>query len=403
MTSSAPHRRVAKRAVTLTSWRTLLHDPLAKLSAAVPNLLLTGGGEWSADIAMPPHLIEAAQRAISSRPQYTHEYGLLPLREAIAAKLDSENGIAVDPETEIVVTNGATEAICDVMLTLVEPGDEVIFGDPYYLSIYQPNVHLAGGTVVNVPTSPGDQFRLDPDAVAHAITSRTKMIVITSPENPTGAVLDRDRLQRILDLAARHDLLLVADEMYEKFVYGVSHASMAALPGARERTVTLNGFSKTYGLTGYRLGYAAGPRWIIEHLAKVRYATSLCANEVSQRVGLAALLGPQDWIQPIVSAYEESMRIFVEGFNAIDGVTAHTPDGAIYVFPNLAAFGMNSVDMTKYLIMEAGVANRPGSYFGSGGEGFVRFNISPIRSVAVEVMSRVTGALARVAARLIPR
>lgn len=384
---------VAARAAALTNWRALLHDPLARLSAEAPDLLLTGGGEWSTDIPMPQHLTEAAERAIRSRPQYTHEYGLLPLREAIAAKLRSENGIAADPETEIVVTNGATEAICDAMLTLVEPGDEVISGDPYYLSIYEPNVLLAGGRVVNVPTRAADAFRLDPDGVASAITERTKLIVITSPENPTGAILGLDALQAIVDLANRHDLFLIVDEMYERFVYGVKHVSLASLPGAADRTVTINGFSKTYGLTGYRIGYAAGPRRIIEHLAKVRYATSLCANEVSQRVALAALNGPQEWIEPIVAAYAESMGVFVDGLNAVEGVRAHTPDGAIYVFPNLASFGMPSVEMTKYLIRTARVANRPGSYFGAGGEGYVRFNISPIRSVAEEVIRRVASAL----------
>jgi aspartate/methionine/tyrosine aminotransferase len=388
--------KISARANRLVDWRALLHDPLAKISATVPDMILTGGGEWSTEIEMPEHLVAAAQAAIRGRPQYTDGYGIMPLRSAIARKLSEENGIEADPESEIVVTNGGTEAICNAILALVDPGDEVILGDPYYLAIYQPNVLLANGKLVNVPTGEKRYFRLDPDAVEAAITPKTKVICVTTPDNPTGASLSREILERIADIAERHDLLIIADEMYEKFVYdGREHVSIASLPSARERTITVNGFSKTYGLTGYRIGFLTGPRALIQQIAKIRNATSLCASEVSQKVALAALEGPQEWLQPILEAYEESRNVFVDGLGRIEGVRITPPDGAIYVFPNIEPFGMTSDEMTKYLLREARVANRPGSYFGPAGEGYVRFNITPTMPIAKEAVSRVQEALDR--------
>ncbi len=382
-----PRPAISKRAAAVPNWRELYHQSIGQASGAAKDLLLTGGGEWSTEIAMPDHLIAAATDAVRSRPQYTSELGIAPLREAISRKLQAENGIVVNPETGIVVTSGATEAICTTILALVDPGDEVLFGDPYYMAIYRPNVVLAGGTVVNVPTSAADNFRIDPDDLEAAVTDRTKLIVLTSPENPTGAVLSEDALLRVAEIADRHDLLIISDEMYEKFVYdGRKCTSIASFGQASDRTITINGFSKTYGLTGYRVGYVAGPPDYVRTIAEIRAATSLCASEVSQRVALAAQEGPQDWLPPIIKRYEEARNTLVAGFNSIDGVEAPSPDGAIYVFPDMSSFGMSSMDLTLYLIRTAEVANRPGTYFGDAGEGYVRFNIPPNQSTAEEVV-----------------
>jgi aspartate/methionine/tyrosine aminotransferase len=387
----------AARTDRLTNWRDKLHDPLARLSEGLPDLLLTGGGEWSTDIAMPPHLIDAAMTAIQGRPQYTSEFGLLSLREAVARKLYEENGIRVSAD-EVLLTGGATEAISSVLLALVDADDEVIIGDPAYVPIYQPNVLLAGGRMVTVNVAADVNFRIDPAAIEEVITPRSKLIVVTSPENPTGAVLDREALERIAAIAERNDLLIVSDEIYEKFVYdGREHVSTASLPSAAPRTVTVNGFSKTYGLTGYRIGYLAGPRRLVREIAKVRAALSLCASEVSQRVALAALEGPQGWLRPILEGYAQSRDILVDGISRIEGVTVPSPDGAIYVLPDVSAFGRSSFDMTTYILENARVANRPGSYFGAAGEGRVRFNIPAHPDVARQVVGRLEESLSRLA------
>jgi aspartate/methionine/tyrosine aminotransferase len=346
---------------------------------------------------MPPHLIDAAISATQGRPQYTSEFGLLPLREAVARKLAEENGVNVTAD-EVLLTGGATEAISSVLLALVDADDEVIIGDPAYVPIYQPNVLLAGGRLVTVNVAAEENFRIDPAAIEEVITPRSKLIIVTSPENPTGAVLDRETLEKIVAIAERNDLLIVSDEIYEKFVYdGRKHVSTALLPGASPRTITINGFSKTYGLTGYRIGYLAGPRALVREIAKVRAALSLCASEVSQRVALAALEGPQQWLQPILQGYAQSRDILVDGISRIEGVTIPSPDGAIYVLPDVSSFGRSSFDMTVYILQDARVANRPGAYFGAAGEGRVRFNIPAHPDVARQVVSRLEESLGRLA------
>jgi aspartate/methionine/tyrosine aminotransferase len=386
--------KIATRATVLPNWREEVHAPLANAALGLTDVLLTGGGEWSTEIPMPEHLIEAACQAVRGRPQYTSEYGLSELQAAIARKLADENGITVNPTTEVLVTNGATEAISCCMLALVEPGDEIIVGDPYYMAIYKPNALMNGGHLVTVENDREAHFRFDPERVRAAITPRTKLLVLTSPDNPTGACLPRETLQELARVAEEHDLIVLSDEIYEKFVYdGNSHVSMASLPGCRDRTVVINGFSKTYGLTGYRVGYVAGPRSLVREIAKVRSAISLCANEVSQRVALAALDGPQDWLPPIIDAYAEARNILVEGLGAIVGVDITPPDGAIYVFPHMGSYGLSSMEMSKYLLRRARVATRPGSYFGPSGEGYVRFNIAPNAETARAVVERVGEAL----------
>jgi aspartate/methionine/tyrosine aminotransferase len=378
----------------LTDWRAEMQDRLGQLQASAPDLILTGGGEWSTDIAMPSHLVEAAERAVRGRPQYTTSAGIRELRAAISDKLKAENGITCDPDEEIVVTASATEAVNVTLRTLLSPGDEVIVGDPYYLALYRANFDLAGADPVFVPCAAEQNFHLPTSTLRDYVTERTKAIVITSPENPTGAVLSRSELEQVAEVALERGLWVIADDMYERFVYdGHQHVSFASLPGIAAQTVTINGFSKTYGLTGYRVGYVAGPADTVRQIAKVHATTTLCASEVSQRVALAALQGPQDWIDPIVERYSRARLEMARGFNALDGVSCPIPDGAIYVFPDFASYGMTSMQMAEHLIRSARVANRPGRYFGDRAEGRVRFNIPPDVEVASEVVRRVKAAL----------
>lgn len=379
----------------LTDWRAEMQDRLGQLQAAAPDLILTGGGEWSTEIAMPSHLIEAAERAVRGRPQYTTSHGIRELRTAISDKLKAENDIACDPDEEIVVTASATEAVNVTLRTLLAPGDEVIVGDPYYLTLYRANFDLAGAHPVFVPCAAERSFHLPAAILRDYVTERTKAIVITSPENPTGAVLSRSELEQIAEVALEHGLWVVADDMYERFVYGGrEHVSLASLPDIAAQTVTINGFSKTYGLTGYRVGYVAGPADAVRQIAKVHATTTLCASEVSQRVALAALQGPQDWIDPIVELYSRARLELTRGLDDLPGVSCPLPDGAIYVLPDFASFGMTSMQMAEYLTQVARVANRPGHYFGDRAKGRVRFNIPPDVELAKEVVRRVRTALA---------
>ena len=387
---------LSRRVRDLPDWRTLFQNRLSRAAKGADDLLLTGGGEWSTEIDMPRHLIDAANDAVHGRPQYTDSYGIAPLRDAIAQKLEHENGIAVDATSEIVVTSGATEAICVAMLGLLDPGDEVIFGDPYYMAIYRPNVELSGARLVNVRTEESASWRIDPAAIESSITERTKAIVLTSPENPTGAVPTHDQLKEIARIALERDLVIVSDEMYEKFLYdGRQHFSIASFPEAAGRTITINGFSKTYGLTGYRVGYLAGPRALVSELAKIRAATTLCASEVSQRVALAALEGPQAWLPEIINEYERARDRFVEVFGGIDGLSVAPPDGAIYIFANVSQLPGDSMTIAEYFIREARVMCRPGTYFGAAGEGYVRFNMTTDLDMVDEIGRRVSKAVAR--------
>jgi len=379
----------------LPNWRELMNDPLGKIAAGAKDLLLASAGEWSADIPMPDHMIEAAVASVQGRPSYTNSMGLIELREAIAEKLVQENGLRwYDPGDEILVTSSATEAACITVRALLSPGDEIIFGDPYYLGLYQGNVDMAGAKSVFVPCYADNSFRLTAEGVREAITPNTKVLVVTSPENPTGATVTPEGMEELAQIALENDLWVISDEVYEKFVYdGRKHASMACIPGMAERTITINGFSKSFGMTGYRIGYVAGPASIVRELAKIHVVTTLCASELSQRVGMAALRGPQDWLDAIVAQYGAARTAMVDGLNAIPGVTCPSPDGAIYVLPDFSAYGMTDMEMSAFLIEHARVNVRPGTYFGSQGKDRVRFNITAHLDVAQEVVRRIKEAL----------
>lgn len=327
------------------------------------------------DFDTPSHIKEAAKLALDEgHTAYTSNYGLLELRRAISEKLRIENGIDADPERQIIVTVGANEAVLMAMLGLLNPDDEVLIPDPMWLH-YPYCARLAGVRVVSVPLSQERGFELDPDEFKSRITARTRMVVLNSPHNPTGAVWSREAIKEITSLAEEHDLLVLSDEIYERILYeGAEHISPGSLPEGEGRTLTIGGFSKSYAMTGWRLGYVAAPSWIIDVLIRVHQYTTVCATSFAQYGALAALTGPQECVEEMVAQYRERRQVVIDGFSEIDGQALVPPRGAFYAFPRVSALGESSVQVAEELLRGANVAVVPGVAFGENGEGHIRIS-----------------------------
>jgi len=344
-------------------------------SISAPGMINLASG--TPDFATPPHVVEAGQRAIAEgKTVYTAWAGLPALREAIAEQLRREKGLSVDPANEIIVTAGSQAAMLTVTLALLDPGDEVLVPTPFY-DEYRRDIMLAGATMVPVPTRLEDNFEVDPDALERAVTPRTKAMILISPSNPTGAVIERATLERIAALAQRHDLLVIWDELYERFVYdGFQHVSLAALPGMWERTVVINGFSKCYGMTGWRIGYVAAGRAISDALLPIAHGMTICAPSMAQYAALAAITGPSDWFDEILAEYDRRRRLWIQALDAM-GLPYGRPRGAYYIMPNIGSTGLSSQQFAKALREEANVM-----IGGAGGatdpfnEGFVRCSLA---------------------------
>lgn len=304
------------------------------------------------------------------RTAYTGNSGLLELRQAVAADLRRRYGLAYDPEAELLVTVGVSEGLDLAMRALLDAGDEVLIPQPCYVA-YPPCVALAGGVAVPLATTAGEGFVPRRAALAAAVTPRTKAIVLNYPGNPTGAVAARADLEAIAAVAAEHDLIVVSDEIYDRLSYDAPHVAFASLPGMRERTLLLNGFSKAHGMTGWRVGYAAGPAPLIGAMTKIHQYTALCASRQAQEAAIEALRVPDRDIQAMVDDYDGRRRCFVAGLNRI-GLPCHLPAGAFYAFPSIAGTGLSSQAFAERLLLEARVAVVPGDAFGLGGEGHVR-------------------------------
>lgn len=302
-----------------------LRDQFFAAARGIPDLIGLGRGD--PDFATPPHIVEAARRALDQGfTHYTHWRGMPELRAAIARKLDRENGLSVDPDTEVVVTSGAQEAVYIAMQLLLDPGDQVLIADPHY-SGYDAAIELAGGAVVPVPTYERDNFELRPELLEASISPRARLLLLVTPNNPSGDVVSRERCEAIARIAERHNLVVVADELYENFIYdGSHHISFASLPGMRARTITINGFSKTYAMTGFRLGYVAGPAEFMRLIGELKYAISICAPAAAQMAGLAALEGPQDVVREMSREYDERRRFLLSALDGM-GLTYGTPRG----------------------------------------------------------------------------
>lgn len=342
------------------------------------------------DFATPENIREAAKKAIDGGfTHYTSIQGIPELREAIAQKLEAENGIHADPEKEILITAGTQPAFFAVCQTLIDPGDEVIVQDPFFPS-YEVALRLAGARMVTVPLRQEREFIIDPEDLEARITKKTKLLVLISPNNPTGSVLDKNTLRTISEIAKDHDLIVVSDELYEKMTYdGTENCSVGSLPGMKERTITINGFSKAYAMTGWRIGYIVASEDMMKSISKVHHSMNVCACSISQKAALAALTGPQDSVEKMVREYDKRRQEMVSRVNEIPGFKCHMPKGAFYVFPNVESLRMSSMDLAKLLISKARVVTVPGSEFGKNGEGFLRLSYATSLEKISEALVRV--------------
>jgi len=339
------------------------------LAAGLEGVISLGVGE--PDFVTPERFREAAIRSIrEGRTKYTSNYGILELREAISEHTARLRGVRYDPASEILVTVGVSEAVDLAMRATLNQGDEVILADPSYVA-YVPGVVLAGAVPVPVPTDEAHDFRLRPEDVERAITPRTRAILLGFPNNPTGGVLEPSDVKGIAELAERHDLLVYADEIYDRLVYGREHRSIVSLPGMKERTVYLAGFSKSYAMTGWRVGYACAPAEVIEQMMKIHQYTVMCVPTAGQYAALEALRSGEDDVRRMVAAYDERRKLMLRRFNEL-GLHCFEPRGAFYCFPNVTRTGLSDGEFSERLITEEKVVVVPGSAFGERGAGHVR-------------------------------
>ncbi|MFO8036451.1 MAG: aminotransferase class I/II-fold pyridoxal phosphate-dependent enzyme [Anaerolineales bacterium] len=337
--------------------------------ATMDDVISLGIGE--PDFVTPEPILQAGIQALQDgETHYTSNAGILELREAIAAYLGEKYGVTYDPAGEVVVTVGVSEALYLALTAILEPGEEVIIPTPCFVS-YQAEVILAGGRPVEVPGRFENQFQPDPAEIEQAVTPQTKAIFIGYPNNPTGVVASKDVLLEISAIAERHDLVVISDEIYENLVYDVEHVCFASLPGMKERTITLGGFSKSFAMTGWRVGYAAAPAEILKGLLRIHQYTIMSAPTMSQMAAVEALTGGQAFAEEMRQKYDRRRKLIVNGLNAI-GLETFEPHGAFYAFPEITVSGMDEETFARKLLKEERVAVVPGSAFGAGGEGFVR-------------------------------
>ncbi len=352
----------------------------------MPDVISLGVGE--PDFVTPEHIRQVGvQSIIQGHTRYTSNHGILELREEIALMLQRRYGLTYSPFTQILVTVGVSEGVDLVMRTLVDPGDEVISSDPGYVA-YEADILLSGGIPVPVPTYAEHEFAVRAADIASAITPRTKLILLGTPNNPTGAVIPRTELEAIAALAIEHDLFVAADEVYSRLVYGVEHVSIASLPGMQERTILLDGFSKAYAMTGWRIGYVAGPVPVLEAMVKIHQYAIMCAGTTPQEAALEALRHGEDDVMTMRADYERRGRMFVEGLNRI-GLSCCEPRGAFYAFPYIGNTGMSDEEFAEKLLFEEEVAVVPGSAFGLAGTGYVRAAYCTAYSQLEEALIRI--------------
>jgi aminotransferase len=356
--------------------------------ATMPEVVSLGIGE--PDFVTPPNILRAGVASLEQgHTGYTSNSGILPLRQALAKHLERRYGVAYDPETEMIVTVGVSEALHVAAVSLVEPGDEVLVPEPCFVA-YPAVIQFAGGTVVPVPTRFENDFQLDVADLERALTPRTRGILLGYPNNPTGAVMSRPRLQAVADFAAQHDLYVLADEIYDQLVYGVEHTCFAALDGMAGRTILLGGFSKDYAMTGWRVGYACGPATLIEGLRKVHQYIIMSAPTPAQYAALAALTDPESVaaVDHMIANYDARRRVVVDGLNHI-GLPTFEPRGAFYAFPDIRRTGLDSETFCQRLLHEHKVAVVPGDAFGAAGAGFVRLSYATAMSKIETALERI--------------
>jgi aminotransferase len=367
---------------------------MLELSAKMKNVIHLEQGE--PDFVTPRHILDAAVQAVEKGfTHYTEIDGTLELREAIAEKLARENSVDVDPRTEVTVTSGSQEAMFVAALGFLNAGDEALIVDPYYPAYFEDTL-LAEALPVPVPLSEKRGYALDAELLESKVTKKTRMVWMCNPSNPTGRVFSRGELEAVAQVAKKHDLVVFSDEIYEKIVYDdAEHVSMGSLPGMKDRTITVNGFSKAYAMTGWRIGYLAAEKELSATLRKLHYYATLCPNAVSQKAALAALTGPQDCVTRMVKEYDRRRRGVLKELDRVKAVSCIRPKGAFYVFPDFSSFEESDEALASYLLKDAGVATAPGSGFGKAGTGHLRISYSVSYEQAKEGMRRIRESLER--------
>ena len=373
-----------------------VNDKAKALKASGQDVIALAGGD--PDFPTPAHIIEAAFTAI--RNGATHypapTKGIPTALEAIAGKMARENNIHVNPFTDIIITPGGKWALALALSAILNPGDEVLYLEPVWVS-YPPLIQIMGGVPVAVSLPSSDNFRITADLLRAKITPRTKAIMINTPSNPSGRVITQDEMDALTQVVLENDLYVIADEIYEKLVFdGHQHISIGSQPGMAERTLTVNGLSKSYAMTGWRLGWLAGPTPIVKLAGKMHSQTVTSAATFTMHAAIAAINGPQDVVEMMRASYQERRDFMVDALNEMPGIECASIEGAFYLFPRFTHTEKNSVQLADALLELAGIAGTPGVAFGSSGEGHVRFSIA----TAMSELERAIERLARVVTQL---
>jgi aminotransferase len=362
------------------------------LLASMDGVISLGVGQ--PDFVTPNHIRQAAIKSIEDgETYYTSNYGIVQLRHAISRHIARLYGVHYDSGTEIIVTSGVSEALNIALEAIIDPGDEVLSPDPGYVA-YLPCVVIAGGTYTQIPTRASDGFVLHPEDLESRITPRTKALLIGYPANPTGAVMSREVMERVAEIVERHNLFVISDEIYDRLVYDTEHVCFSSLPGMRERTILLGGFSKAYAMTGWRLAYTCARNELTEAMMKVHQYVMMSAPTTAQFAALEALNNGEEDVRGMVAEYDRRRKLVVNALNGM-GLSCAEPHGAFYAFPHIGSTGMNDETFAERLLMEERVAVIPGSAFGEGGAGHVRICYAQSYEQLEQAMERMRAFVSR--------
>lgn len=377
---------VMKLSLRTSSLRPDTGTPLIERAGRLPNVISLGRGD--PDLPAPPHVVDAARQALAEgATHYSPIRGLDALREAIAVKLRRENQIEADPDREVLITTGSQEAVVVTLLALLDPGDEILLPNPHYFA-YENAVHYVGGRVIPIPTYAQDEFQPQAEVIARCITPRTKAIALVTPNNPTGAMYSREVLESIGELAVQRGLYIISDELYEKLVFDAEHFSIASREDFRERTVTINGFSKSFQMTGFRVGYLTGPAPFVEAAHLIKRTLTICAPTASQHAAIAALTGPQESMVAAHATYVERRNACFDRLETL-GVPFFHPPGTFYIFLDVSKSNTSSLEVCQRLLSDAAVLAYPGSTFGEQGEGYIRISLLADTPRLLEGLDRI--------------
>ncbi|MEM3565369.1 MAG: pyridoxal phosphate-dependent aminotransferase [Candidatus Bathyarchaeia archaeon] len=365
------------------------------LAQEIPDIINLSVGE--PDFTPPIHALEGGWKAtLAGKIHYAPTNGIPELREALAEKARVEYGLQYDPKSEVLVTVGGTEAISLALMALVNPGDEVLIPNPGFVC-YEPSVRLAGGIPVSIPILEKNGFKPSIDDVTSLITEKSRVMILNYPNNPTGTILSYNELKALAKIAVERDLIVISDEVYEKIIYdGEKHHCVATFPEMRERTLVVNSFSKTYAMTGLRVGYVYGPKELIAPLWLCHQYFVACVDTFAQYAALAALEGPQGFVKEMVAEFNRRRLFVFKRLNEIGGFSCVLPKGAFYMFPSIKAFNMSSEDFAQFLLKEARVATVPGSAFGSYGEGYIRISYAAAYEQLEEAFNSIEKAVKKI-------